>query len=185
VHDAARLDVAAFAAEAARLDGEWPGTRLERLAQSQSPPQDVVPAAVHWQASGERRPVPGAEAEIWLRVRAQTAAWMTCQRCLQPVVLPLEVDRRIRFVRGESQAEALDAEIDDDVLALPRRLDLAELVEDELLLALPLAPRHSQCPQALPSAAETAALAEPQATHRPFEVLAGMGGIAGRRTGRN
>jgi uncharacterized protein len=61
------------------------------------------------------------------------------------------------------------------VLALPRWLDLHELVEDELLLALPLVPMHGRCPQALPMAVgvealETAAEAAP----RPFAALAGL-----------
>jgi uncharacterized protein len=36
------------------------------------------------------------------------------------------------------------------VLALEPALDLKELVEDELLLALPLVPRHEVCPEPLP-----------------------------------
>jgi uncharacterized protein len=33
------------------------------------------------------------------------------------------------------------------VLALSRSFDLVELVEDELLMELPLAPRHEICPE--------------------------------------
>ena len=57
-----------------------------------------------------------------------------------------QVERRIRFVDGEDAGGALDADSDDDVLALTPALDLHELVEDELLLALPLVPRHEVCP---------------------------------------
>ena len=49
----------------------------------------------------------------------------------------------VAFVRGEDAAAELDAESDFDVLTLTRSLDLRELVEDELLLALPLVPRTS------------------------------------------
>ena len=48
----------------------------------------------------------------------------------------------LRFVDGEAQAEALDADSEDDVLALAPALDLRTLVEDELLLAWPIVPRH-------------------------------------------
>ena len=45
--------------------------------------------------------------------------------------------------RGEYQARPeIDPDSEDDVLALPRRLDLHTLVEDELLLGLPLVPMH-------------------------------------------
>lgn len=149
-HDPVRLDVAAFAADAASLAGEWPGSTLVRLAESQAPPQDVALPVVVWAAQGERRAVPAGEAELWLTLQVDTTVWLTCQRCLQPYCLPLALDRRLRFVRGEAQAEALDAESEDDVLALSRSLDLRELIEDELLLALPLVPRHEVCPQPLP-----------------------------------
>ena len=149
-HDPLRLAVAAFAAEGGALEGDWPGPTLERLADLQVAPQDVGQADVHWRVQGERRLKAGSEAELWLTLSVQAPVWLTCQRCLQPMAVGLALDRRLRFVHGESQAQALDAESDDDVLALPRWLDLRELVEDELLLSLPLVPRHETCPQPLP-----------------------------------
>jgi uncharacterized protein len=149
-HDALRLDVSAFIADAAQLSGQWPGASLQRLADLQSPPQDTPLHSIEWQARGSRVPVTGGESELWLHLKARVPVWLTCQRCLQPFTEPLDVDRRLRFVRGEAAAEALDAEIEDDVLALSKSLDLRELVEDELLLALPIVPRHGVCPQPLP-----------------------------------
>lgn len=174
-HDALRLDVAAFTAEGAQLSGRWPGVSLSRLAESQSPPQDVALPDVVWAVQGERRAITGGEAELWLAMQVQAPVWLTCQRCLQPYQLPLALDRRLRFVRGEAQAEALDAEIDDDVLALSRSLDLRELVEDELLLALPLVPRHDVCPQPLPMAIDADAQPEGEAERpNPFAALQGL-----------
>ena len=166
VHDPARLDVAAFAADGARLDGIWPGAALPRLAESQALPQDEAAAEVAWHCAGERRPVAGGEPELWLHLVAHTEVWLTCQRCLQPLRDTLQVDCRLRFVRGEAQAEALDAESEDDVLALSRALDLRELVEDELLLALPLVPRHDACTPPRP-----ADPGDDAAPARPFAAL--------------
>ena len=149
-HDPLRLDLAAFAADGGALEGDWPGPTLQRLADLQLPPQDLGQADVHWRVQGERQVKAGGEAELWLALSVRAAVWLSCQRCLQPLAVDLVLDRRLRFVQGESQAETLDAESDDDVLALPRWLDLRELVEDELLLGLPLVPRHETCPQPLP-----------------------------------
>jgi uncharacterized protein len=149
-HDPLRLDVAAFAAEGAQLAGEWPGAALRRLAETQTPPQDLALPDVNWSVRGERMPASGGEPELWLALGVQAPVWLTCQRCLQPFQVPLAFERRLRFVRGEAEAEALDAESEDDVLALSRWLNLRDLVEDELLLALPLVPRHEVCPQPLP-----------------------------------
>ncbi len=170
-HDPLHLDVAAFAAEGASLVGHWPGATLDRLADLQTPPQDVQLGDVAWQAQGERRPVTGGEPELWLALKADASVWLTCQRCLQPFEVPLAIDRRIRFVRGESQAEALDAESDDDVLALARSTDARELLEDELLLALPLVPRHEICPQPLPMAVDADVSEDEPARPNPFAAL--------------
>ncbi len=171
-HDALRLDVSAFIADAAPLAGNWSGASLQRLGELQTPPQDTGLADVAWQARGERLAVTGGEAELWLALQAQVPAWLTCQRCLQPFRVPLEIDRRIRFVHGEARAEALDAEIEDDVLALSKSLDLRELVEDELLLAMPIVPRHKVCPQPLPVPLGSAPAPEdvPEREH-PFAAL--------------
>lgn len=171
-HDALRLDVSAFIADAAQLGGQWPGASLQRLADLQSPPQDTPLHAIDWQAQGSRVPVTGGESELWLHLQARVPVWLTCQRCLQPFTEPLEVDRRLRFVRGEAAAEALDAEIEDDVLALSKSLDLRELVEDELLLALPIVPRHGVCPQPLPvPLGEAPATAAEPERENPFAAL--------------
>ena len=75
-------------------------------------------------------------------------------------------------MRGEAAAEALDAEIEDDVLALSKSLDLRELVEDELLLALPIVPRHDVCPQPLPLPVDSAPAPEdPTERPHPFAAL--------------
>lgn len=147
------LDVARFAAAGVPLEGEWPLAELARVAAGLAPeappgPQDRV----RWRVEGESRPRLGGDPVVHLRLQASTRLALSCQRCLGPVMLDLEVDRRTRFVATEAEAEALDAEIEDDVMAWARRLDLLAWAEDELLLAQPLVPRHGRCPAVLPGA---------------------------------
>ena len=85
--------------------------------------------------------------EIWLHLRAQTVLPLTCQRCLGPVDTAFAVERSFRFVPDEEMAAAQDEQSEEDVLALSRSFDLVELVEDELLMEMPLAPRHEVCPE--------------------------------------
>ena len=107
-----------------------------------------------WQAVGERRRrYAAAESRAWLQLTLDTDVKLTCQRCLGPVETPLKVERWFQFVAGEEQAAQLDADSEEDVLASTRSLDLHQLAEDELLLALPLVPRHEVCPQPLQPAA--------------------------------
>jgi len=169
-HDASHLDVQAFAKEGATLEGDWPLSELPRLAASAQ--ADVAPAPVAWQARGELRLVRGAAAQVWLHVAAHTAIGLECQRCLQTVPLVLDAQRSFLFVHGETAAAELDADSEDDVLALTRALDLRELLEDELLLSLPLVPRHEVCPQPLPIRHEGAEL--PGEPVNPFAALAAL-----------
>ena len=150
VFDPLRLDVQAFASDAGELSGCWPLRLLERLSGSvhaDTPPADTDEIA--WRARGEQRAARGAPPQTWVHLRAHASLNLECQRCLQPVETPLAVDRWFHFVPGEDAAAQMDADNEDDVLALTRALDLRELVEDELLLALPLVPRHAVCPAPL------------------------------------
>jgi uncharacterized protein len=171
-HDPTRLDVAALASEAGALQGLFSQGDCERLHAMQSAPQDGAPPPISWRVRGEKRQVSGGPAQIWLHLQAQAMVWLSCQRCLQPVRTELSVDRAIRFVPGEDQAEALDAESEDDVLALARSLDLRSLIEDELLLALPIVPRHDACPDTAPARAQ--ADATPAPAQSPFAALAAL-----------
>jgi uncharacterized protein len=169
IHDPRRLDATAFAVQTASLEGRWPLAGFVRLTDGVARAGDVA-----WSARGQLRSVAGGDAEVWLHVAARARVQRECQRCLQPVLLDLDAARALRFVADEATAEALDAESEDDVLALPRSLDLHELVEDELLLALPLVPMHERCPQPLPMAhGKVEPDGEP--APKPFAVLAGLG----------
>lgn len=174
--DPARLDVKALAQSGATLQGQLPLSGLARLAETTVVPADGA-ADVSWSVEGQlKRPV-GRAAEIRIHLLVRATVYQTCQRCLQPMALPLAIDRTIRFVPGEDDAARLDEELDDeDVLALPRSLDLAQLVEDELILALPIVPRHESCPQpiAFNDEANTDFAESELERPNPFAVLAGL-----------
>ena len=142
-----QLDVVAFAKAAGHVEGHWPLVRLDRLAESavaEGSPTETV--GVAWSARGESRPARGGGPQPWLHVKAQARIALECQRCLRPVEVILETDRSFLFVPGEDTAAKIDADSEHDVLALTTALNLRELVEDELLLAMPLVPRHDVCP---------------------------------------
>jgi uncharacterized protein len=172
--DPRRLDVAAFASAAGEIAGEWPAERLPRLSAAGLDTDDAAPRApIAWRAVGERRVLAGAGLQPSLAIDAGTEITLECQRCLQPMRLPVHAERRIFFVDGEDAAAALDAESEDDVLASTPAFDLAELIEDELLLGLPLVPRHERCPEPLPRAFVEDDPATAPADN-PFAVLAAL-----------
>ena len=172
-----RLDVRAFAQAGASLQTDDPIAHFERL-QSEAHREEGGPALdrVTWQAKGEMRPgVSGGAPAAWLHLEARAVVPLTCQRCLGPVEMPLSVDRWFRFVADEATAAAEDDECEEDLLALEPRPRLYEVLEDELLMALPVVPRHDECPEPVPLASsdddfEAACAEKPN----PFAALASL-----------
>jgi uncharacterized protein len=142
--DPRRLDVKTFAEAAAELAGqERLGDHPRLMAETGGRGADMFLA---WSATGEMRNPGHVHPEIWLHLEAKTVLSLTCQRCLGPVEVAVEVERPFRFVQDEAVAMAEDDSSEEDLLALSRSFDLVELVEDELLMDLPVAPRHEVCP---------------------------------------
>ena len=176
--DARGLNVKALCEDEANLQGEWPLIGMARLAESLFERPDDG-GAVTWQAAGSLKPVTGGEPELWLHLQAEAGVTLQCQRCLQALQQRLRVDRQFRFVHTEAQAEALDEWAEEDVMVLVPRLDLHELLEDELILSLPIVPRHEDvCPVPLPAVADD--LPEEEAAPHPFAALAALKGTKGR-----
>jgi uncharacterized protein len=168
--DPRRLDVAALAAASGRLEGTLDAPLIERWREMQSPPADVPLPPVRWTARGEQRHRSGEVPQSWLHLQVQAEAWLTCQRCLQPFTRAIEISRAFRFVATEGEAEALDADSEDDVLAPSASFDLIGLIEDELLLAWPLVPRHERCSQPDHAKGQDG----PAAVAHPFAALAAL-----------
>ena len=113
---------------------------------------------------------------------------LRCQRCLEPVVQRLRADAQLEFVGGKLIGRDGDApEGSQDWEAYPddgEPLAFAELVEDELLLVLPFAPRHKETDCAIAPDYRPDAVAEPHmgradddaaaGTRKPFADLAAM-----------
>ncbi|HEX4883906.1 MAG TPA: YceD family protein, partial [Casimicrobiaceae bacterium] len=65
-----------------------------------------------------------------------------CQRCLAPVDVPVGQATLLLLARDEADLVRLDEASEHEVVAAREPLDPLVLVEDELLLTLPFAPRH-------------------------------------------
>ncbi|NBX13702.1 MAG: DUF177 domain-containing protein [Betaproteobacteria bacterium] len=173
--DFKRLDILAFARAGATAQGLLSLADLARLS-GESMPEDAAELThlrVTWRAIGECKAQAGAPEQVWLHLSAKVTMPVQCQRCLTAVQTEVLADRSFRFVSDEASAEAQDDEAEEDLLVLSQDLDVVALLEDELILSLPLVPRHVECPQALPASASDAAFeAALQARPKPFAALA-------------
>lgn len=168
--DPRRLDVRRFAQEGARLESAVPLRSWGRLfAEAEGRGGDEP---VQWSAQGELANPGHLHPQAWLHLRAGTRLQLICQRCLHPVEVSLSVERSFRFASDEAAAAAEDDASEEDVLAESRSFDLVELVEDELLMAMPVVPRHEHCPETLPAAAGEQEFEAAQAQREnPFAIL--------------
>ena len=110
-----------------------------------------------------------------LGVRISGLLHLTCQRCLKSMPFPLAVDAMLVLANSEAEIESqpVEPEGPDRVLG-GREMAVGALLEDEVLLAIPFAPRHEQCSAAGAGKGETQA--------SPFADLRGLlnrGGRAG------
>ncbi|MBN2872694.1 MAG: DUF177 domain-containing protein [Halothiobacillaceae bacterium] len=111
-------------------------------------------------------------------VHIEAVLALECARCRQTVDTPVASASQIRFVFSEDQAEHVETESEPVILGREGRLRLLDLLEDEVLMAVPLMPVHDwRCAEiAAGQAYESGALAEPPDEERenPFAALAAL-----------
>ena len=132
---------------------------------------EIGTQTLQWSVSAELRPGAEGTAQLWLQLQADTRVPMVCQRCLQNVEWPVQLQRWFRFVATEQQAEQEDDDADEDLLVYARPFDLRALLEDELILALPLVPKHRRCPKSLPTQVQDPEFDAAVQPPKPFAVL--------------
>lgn len=76
----------------------------------------------------------------FLEIRIEAGLPLTCQRTLERFVLPVSTVQRLGLVRDEADEAALPPEYEPVLLDNDGELRPLELIEDELILALPLVP---------------------------------------------
>jgi uncharacterized protein len=139
--EAPLLDPKRFALQGDVLEGRAAPGDLKRLEGSVHSGEGYVHYRIAGRINSRGWPV--------LSVHLDGQLMLTCQRCLGPVSFNLAVDDQLVMVPDESALPALEEEEPGvDVIVQPDRIDVAELLEDEILLALPLAPCHEagECP---------------------------------------
>jgi uncharacterized protein len=164
------LNVAAFAGNNERHTGHERLARFERLMEETQGLGGETPVAYSLQ--GTVQPDAAGKDEPWLHLAADATLTLVCQRCLGPVDVAVSFERDFRFVATEELALVEDEESEEDVLVISKSFNLLELIEDELLMAMPPMPKHDVCPQPVKLQAADAAFQESaEEKPNPFAVL--------------
>lgn len=163
------VDPFRFAADARILGGEVEVAKMSRLLDLLA----NTAGKLAWRVEGSMTDTgPDGQPEPRLHVQASGELRLNCQRCLDELSWQLQVEVMLQPVRTGQPIPDEELENDAvDAVEVEERVDLLVLVEDEILLALPLAPRHENCasPHAKSGAAKEspfAALASLRGSHR-------------------
>jgi len=92
-----------------------------------------------------------------------------CQRCLQAMPVKLDSTFKLAFVQSEEEADELPEEFEPYLIEGEEQLMLP-LLEDEILLSLPMVTTHEQACSAFMSEHEEKVKADKEAAH-PFAAL--------------
>jgi uncharacterized protein len=140
----ALIDGFQFAAAGAKRQGVWAVSDFPRLRDMLASDAGEIRYEIDGVSDPRGRPA--------LRVRLNGALQVRCQRCLEPMRFDVDTDETLVLAASQAEidAEPVDADTPDRLLAA-EEVRVRDLLEDELILALPYAPRHEGCEAGAPA----------------------------------
>lgn len=137
-HQPALIDGFEFAAAGAKQQGVWAVGDFPRLRDMLASDTGEIRYEIDGVHDTRGRPA--------LRVRMRGALQLRCTRCLEPMRFAVDTDEMLVLAatQAEVDVEPTDASAPDLVLAA-EEMPVRDLLEDELILALPYAARHEGC----------------------------------------
>ena len=134
----AMIDGYAFSAARGEHHGTCAVAALGRVQDLLHSPEGELQYSVQGVADELGRPA--------LRVQVAGVLQLACQRCLGLLAFPLGVDSTLVLARSEAEIEAQPVEPEGPERIVGRKdMEVGALLEDEVLLAIPFAPRHELC----------------------------------------
>lgn len=119
--------------------------RLTQELHALDPLADVDQQGLEWQLESWVDVLATGREEYRLRLKVHAFFLMECQRCMSAYQDPIEVDSQFVLLPTEELVDAFPLENDvEDALLNSHSFNLMELIEEEVLLALPLVPKHPE-----------------------------------------
>jgi uncharacterized protein len=135
------IDAFDFGRQKLHRDGEVAVLELPRLASECVDPSGTL----QWSVDGGAH----ATGQVQLLIRVSGPVQLMCQRCMQPFAYAIDSESVLVLANDDAHADQVEAMLDDDtidVIVATHDMTLADLIEDEALLALPQSPKHARCP---------------------------------------
>ena len=123
-----------FARKEASLHGDYKISAMPRISEIARNTEDRVKVDLSFFLENDKTPC--------IKGIINTNIILDCQRCLEAFPIDLKVNFNLAFVRYEDQAEGLDSSFEVYVIGEEEDLDSIDLITDEILLSIPMAPSH-------------------------------------------
>ena len=123
-----------FARKEASLHGDYKIATMPRISEIARNTEDRVKVDLSFYLENDKTPC--------IKGIIDTKIILDCQRCLEAFPVELKIIFNLAFVRYEDQAEGLDSGFEVYVIGEEEDLDSIDLITDEILLTIPMAPSH-------------------------------------------
>lgn len=162
-----RIDAIKLFARNGSISAALPLARLQRLTASLADTGGKVAVELEFGHDEEGRQLLTGTLDVPVRV--------LCQRCLQEMALDLHSDLHLLVTESDEKLQELP-ETEDAVVMDESGLDVPALIEDELILSLPLVPMHADpaCNEVFNALRQDSSATAGSAKPNPFSVLAGL-----------
>ncbi|WP_171909780.1 YceD family protein [Aquisalimonas asiatica] len=167
------MDVALFSKQGREVRASMAIGDMPRLAGLLADGSGTASLDLRFEQDVGRRPVVNGSISATVSV--------ICQRCLEPMALVLQPRVTVAMIRREDEADTLPEEY-DPLLCPDGEVVLGEFVQDELILALPVIPRHENDVSCRPLTGDAPGgdgVAPEEVKDNPFAVLSALKGRGG------
>ena len=159
----AQIDPRKLALQGAVLEGVICAADLKRLATAVLAVTSSLKAYVQFSRDESGQPIVTGTASVFVDV--------VCQRCLDPVNIELKADLSLQIIWSEDQISNVAPDCEPWIV-VDRLADLNEVIEDEVLLALPIVNYHHIGECTGDAYLETAnSISEETDNNSPFNIL--------------
>ncbi|MXS84759.1 DUF177 domain-containing protein [Nitrosomonas sp. HPC101] len=157
------IDTLDFVCNRGSLQGNIPLVGLERLRSYLADTAGELTYLISGQLDRHSRPM--------LKISVNGNVNLSCQRCLKKMEYGLDLETELLLARNEDELSRYDEDIFVDAIYASSELSIQLLIEDEVILGLPISPRHQnvQCHVSTKAEIHTTATKE-----HPFTVLASL-----------
>ena len=159
-----QIDVRKLTAKGAEINSQFGVNAMSRLTSLLANDKGVVSTELNFYIDDDRK------RRIDGQVKAEVN--VVCQRCLEPVLVEIESSFNLAVVWTDEEAKQLNKTLDPLIVG-EELSDLTEIVEEELILCLPIVSYHDNenCKQEVHAFGEDEPALEEEPKDNPFKVL--------------